>query len=205
LVDRAGELVEHLGRRQAEVRVAIADSQTAAAARLTEALTAGVARDALPTAPKADALEAAAAGLASRLKVAETALQRLTDDMAAAADRLQRCRNGIARCALAVLVDEAADIAGEILEDAAALDQRRADLDGLARLVTAESRRLNGQPLHLPAPISQALYPADKQLHGARQFAATDWTSAYRALIEGPPPDEADAGPLADSAAAEAP
>jgi hypothetical protein len=38
----------------------------------------------------------------------------------------------------------------------------------------------------LPAQISRALYPADRVLTGtARPLVATDWTSAYQALISG--------------------
>jgi hypothetical protein len=56
----ASELVEDLTRRQAEAKTAIANGETVAVARLTEALTSGIERAALSTAPKADSLEAAA-------------------------------------------------------------------------------------------------------------------------------------------------
>ena len=65
-IERARDLVEDLTHRQAEAQVAITDHQTVAATRLTEALAAGVAREALPTATKTDSLEAAAAATAGR-------------------------------------------------------------------------------------------------------------------------------------------
>ena len=50
--------------------MAITDHQTVAVARLIEALTSGIERAALPTAPKAHSLEAAAAAIADRLRIA---------------------------------------------------------------------------------------------------------------------------------------
>jgi hypothetical protein len=50
-----------------------------------------------------------------------------------------------------------------------------------------QGRLLNGQPPIMPAVISRALYPADRQLVGAdRHFDLTDWRAAYRALCEDP-------------------
>jgi hypothetical protein len=186
LVERARDLVEDLTRRHAEARAAITDHHTVAAARLTEALAAGTAREALPTAPKTDSLEAAATATAGRLRIASDALQQLTTEMAAAEDLLTRRRHGVSRCALAVLADQAADIADEILDDAAALNERRADLDGLAMLLTFENRRLNARPAVLPSQIARALHPADRVLTGtARPLAASDWRAALAALVAG--------------------
>jgi hypothetical protein len=182
LVLRARELVEGLTERQSEARVAITDQQTVAAAKLTEALAAGVGREALPTAPQTDSLEAAAAALAGRLRIAADALRHLEAEIAAADDLLTRRRHGVARCALNVLVDQAADLANEILDAAAELDERRASLDSLAMLLTAENRRLNARPLPLPAQVTRALHPS---VNIARPPAIADWQAAYVALIAG--------------------
>ncbi len=206
LVLRARELVADLSQRLADARAAIAQQQTAAVARLTSALAAGAAGDALPTAGKADSLEAAASAVAIRLKIAEEAARQLgadkmVADKMAADNRLERTRAGVQRCAIGVLVDQAADEANEIIEADDALNQRRADLAGLAQLLTGETRRLDGRAPMLPAVISRALYPADRQLAGPRPVTPHDWSSAYAALCE----DPGFVDRLADSAAAEAP
>jgi hypothetical protein len=52
--------------------------------------------------------------------------------------------------------------------------------------LSAEHRRLNGFPAQLPAAISRALYPADRQLTGRRGMpAATDWRARYDQLRSG--------------------
>ena len=179
---RARDLVEDLTGRQTLAGAAITDQQTVAAAKLTEALAAGVGREALPTAPQTDSLEAAAAALAGRLRIAADALRHLEAEITAADDLLTRRRHGVARCALNVLVDQAADLANEILDAAAELDERRASLDSLAMLLTAENRRLNARPLPLPAQVTRALHPS---VNIARPPAIADWEAAYVALIAG--------------------
>ena len=90
-----------------------------------------------------------------------------------------------------------------ILETTAALDQRRADLDELGKLLTNEAHRLNGHPPRLPPQISRALYPADRALVGtANAISATDWRRVYQALIEDP--GEHEIGPVSDSVEVEA-
>ena len=93
-----------------------------------------------------------------------------------------------------VMIDQACDLAAEINDEDEQLHRRRADLDSLSRLLTNEDRRLNKAPQHLPAVISRALYPADRQLTGAdRDMPATDWAARYSELCEAPP------GPLSDT------
>jgi hypothetical protein len=54
-------------------------------------------------------------------------------------------------------------------------------------LLTAEGRRLNAVPPALPAQITRALYPADRQLVGTvRLPASTDWRAEYDALRTAP-------------------
>jgi hypothetical protein len=124
--------------------------------------------------------------IAAELRTARAPLAQLERDARAAADRLDRCRAGVSRCALDVLIDEAADMAGEILAAAAELETRRADLDALSMLLSAEHRRLNGFPARLPASISKALYPPDPQLAArTRAPSPLDWRARYDRLRRG--------------------
>jgi hypothetical protein len=71
-------------------------------------------------------------------------------DTTAVADLLTRRQHGVARAALNVLADQAADEANSILDAEGELDQRRADLDALARRLTAEGRRLTAATASVP-------------------------------------------------------
>jgi len=81
----------------------------------------------------------------------------------------------------AVMTNDAADEANAILEADRELTQRRADLEALSRLLTAEARRLNGGQTPLPAQISRTLAPADRQLTRAgRNVRTTDRAAATK-------------------------
>jgi hypothetical protein len=183
---RARQLVDNLERRQQEHAAAVVGADQAGAAALIEALAAGTA--AAPPAP-ADAAPNGANGaeaLPRELRIARLACDQLEAEDRAARDLLERRTHGVARCAVAVLLDRAARIAEGIVETADELARQRADLDALMRLVTAEGRRLHRVPPAPPGVISRALYPADRHLTGtARPLAATDWQSAYQALVAG--------------------
>jgi hypothetical protein len=133
LADRARSLVADLTQCHSEAEAAIAAGDRAAAEKLVEALAAG--NGALPLAPKSDSLETAAASVVGRLRIAREALTKLETEANAAGDRRERCRAGVARCACAVLTDQAAEIANEILADQARLDQQgeHQDLWGVRR------------------------------------------------------------------------
>jgi hypothetical protein len=182
LVARARELVAEIeGRARAQEAEAKA-ARAAAAEALVEALVAG---KALP--PPVRPPDRSDLNDAAELATAGAALEKLETELTAARDLLQRRGHGVSRCAVAVLVDQAADLANGIIADQAALDQRRADLDSLATLLTNEGRRLNRQPPSLPPQITRALYSPDRQLTGAANpIAATDWRARYAALIEAP-------------------
>ena len=79
------------------------------------------------------------------------------------------------------LTDEAIAAAYEIVAADEELHRRRADLNTLTQLLTAEGRRLNGPAApSLPPMISRALYPADRVLTGAdRGMVQTDWRGRY--------------------------
>lgn len=83
-----------------------------------------------------------------------------------------------------MLIDEAAELAEVILGADDEIRRQRADLDYLARLITAESRRLDGHAgPAIPAMISRAITPADPVLHGVgRDLAVIDWRGAYAQL-----------------------
>ena len=176
LVARARQLVEDLEGRQQEHAAAVVGAEEAAAARLIEAPAAA------PSAPAPPLAVVPAAVLVAQLATAKAALVQLEAEATTAADRLARCRAGVSRCAIAVLVDTAAAAANAIVEAEAELRRRRADLDALARLLTGESRRLNGQPLPLPPQISRALYPPDPVPD--RSLELTDWHARYAELCE---------------------
>jgi len=55
------------------------------------------------------------------------------------------------------LIDRAVDEANAIVAAEAELHRRRADLDALGRLLTAENRRLNASAAPLPAVISRTI------------------------------------------------
>jgi hypothetical protein len=79
------------------------------------------------------------------------------------------------------MTNDAADEANAILEADRELTQRRADLEALSRLLTAEARRLNGGQTPLPAQISRTLAPADRQLTRAgRNVRTTDRAAATK-------------------------
>jgi hypothetical protein len=93
----------------------------------------------------------------------------------------------VGRSAVNVLIDEAVELANRIIVEAEQLAQHRASLSSLGELLTAEGRRLNGLPPSLPAQISRALYPANRQLVGAdREPALIDWRERHAELCEGP-------------------
>ena len=169
LIERAGELVRDLESRHRANAATVAAGDDAATARLIEALQAG--ETSTPAPSQVDVAEAEA--IAAELRTARAALAQLERQSTAAAERLDRCKAGVSRCAYAVLVDIGADMAAEILDRAAELETCRADLDALSRLLTAEHRRLNGFPARLPASISAALYPPDAQLAGRTRAPST--------------------------------
>jgi hypothetical protein len=77
------------------------------AARLVEALAAG--EDPPSNASSTMYLDP---GVAGELRTARAALAKLEAELKAANDRLDRCRAGVARCAVAVLTDRGAELAG---------------------------------------------------------------------------------------------
>jgi hypothetical protein len=176
---RARQLVEDFERRQQEHAAAVGGADQAGAAALIEALAAG-------TAPP-PVIDVTVPGTpAAARRTAQLALDRLTAEDRAARDLLERRTHGTARCAVAVLLDRAVTIAEGIVETADQLARQRADLDALMRLVTAENRRLHRVPSAPPGVIWRALYPPDRHLAGtACPLAATDWQSAYQALVAG--------------------
>jgi hypothetical protein len=186
LATRARDLVRDLEGRAGEQSTLIETGEAAAAAKLIEAIAAGA--QSLPLAPRTDAATAEAEATAAKLRTARAALAKLETEATAANDRLARCRAGVTRCSVSVLVDTAVEEANAIVAAPQAdLDRRRTDLDALARLLTAEGRRLNGPASpSLPAMISRALYPADRQLTGTdRGMAQTDWRERYSMLCAG--------------------
>jgi hypothetical protein len=130
LIERACELVRGLESRQRDNAASVAAGETSA--------------------PAPSAIDVAdAEAIAAELRTAKAALDRLTREAMAAADRRARCRNGVARCSVAVLVDEAADMAGEI-------PRRRGRPRNPARrprrLVDAAERRASPIERHAGAP-----------------------------------------------------
>jgi hypothetical protein len=180
LVERARQLVTDLEGRQRQHATEAEAHRVAAASALIEALGSGEPAP-LPT-PFHDEYEK----IAALLETATAALTRLESDMTKANDLLTQRQRGVARCAVAVLVAEAVDMADEIVQADEELARRRADLDALTRLLTTEGRRLNGpETPALPGQISLALHPDDAVLNGAdRGIVQTDWPSRYRALCE---------------------
>jgi hypothetical protein len=179
LVERAKRLVHPKTGRSHE---ADTHAKHEAAA---EALIAALGTDAVPIAAPLDG--ASAREDAAVMRTGRLALDRLEAEHKAALDLAERRRAGVARCAVQVLVAEAASLADEIVGEAEALHGRRADLDNLATMLTNEGRRLNWVPPSLPPQISRALYPADRTLTGDHDRAGTDWATRFRALCEAPP------------------
>jgi hypothetical protein len=180
LVERARRMVTDLEGRQRQHAAEAETTSAAATSALIEALESG------EPAPPPTLFHDEQEKIAALLETATAALTRLESDMVKADDLLTRRQHGVSRCAVAVLVTEAADMADEIVRADEALTRRRADLDALARLLTSEGRRLNGPATPaLPGQISRALRPADPVLNGAdRGEPATDWSARYRALCE---------------------
>jgi hypothetical protein len=114
-VERVHELVRSLEGRGREHEAEVKARQAAAAAALTRALAAGE-----PVLPLVEALNTATDPIAAELATARAALAQLEAQAKAAADRLARCHAGVARNAIAVLVDRAIDEAVSIVEAEAA-------------------------------------------------------------------------------------
>lgn len=190
LARKASELVDDLVRRQREAGASITAGDQAATARLIEALAGGAGRGALPLNGRTDAARAAAATTAEKLQLATAAHDQLGMDLAAARDLLTRRGYAIARCAILVLVDEAADLADQILATDATTLQQRANLASLELLISAESRRLDGALPSLPAQVVRALTPVDQILHGRDWLpAAVAWRERFAELCAPPGED----------------
>jgi hypothetical protein len=181
LAERAGAVVADLEERHSEQAAAVEAGDQAAADRLIAALAEGT--DNLPLNTRTDAVQSQVEATSARLGVARAARDRLEADLAAARDLLTQRTHGVARCALNVLIGEAAELATELIDIDAALARRRADLASLEQLISNESRRLNGVLPPLPRQVSRALYPADPQPTGRNRVPpATDWPARFAAL-----------------------
>jgi hypothetical protein len=183
-------LVAEIEGRASEQFAETEARRTAAAAALAEALATG---DPPPTTPP-DLNVAETEATAAELRTARAALAQLESEAAAAADRLKRCLVGVARCSLDVLIDGAADEANALIEAAAEVERRRADLDALTNLL-----RIEGAPAECGGPDpAGANFASD--VHSV-EFPLTDWRAEFAALCE----DHVEGGPVSDTAAPEAP
>jgi hypothetical protein len=177
---RAEELVIHLEEQVGVQQGAIAAGEASAVERLLNTLAAGSGTSPEPSLPAVDA-NALAAATAS-LRVAQEARDRLQRDRTAASNLAAQRRHGTARISVQVFRHDALEMAHAILVDQAALDQRKADLAALVRVVVSEDQRLNRAPSPVPSAFHQAgAYSADPK------NATVDWVSAYQRLCaEGP-------------------
>ena len=186
-LDTVRKVVFDLEARHSEQATAVQDADQAAVEKLIAAIATG--NQSLPLNPKNGAVQNQTAATGSRLRIATAARDRLMADLAKAQDRLTRTGFAVARCALAVLTDQAADEANTVIKIESELRRRRAGLDRLALLLTSENRRLN-HSAPLPPQISRALYPPDPVLHGTnRNLPVTNWAARY-ADLQRPAPDD---------------
>jgi hypothetical protein len=137
---QADDLVAELRRRRGEAEAAVQAGETEAADKLAEAIAAGVGRDGYPLA-RNDQAQDKAAELATKLRTAETARDRLATESRTARDRETRARRELEIAALQ-LVNVAADIGGGIHQAEADLQRRRDNLMDLRTLLDREQRRL---------------------------------------------------------------
>jgi hypothetical protein len=152
-VERARQLVEDLERRVREHEAAT----TAGDKANTEALIAAL-RDGVEAPATNLSEERISEMLGPELTTARTALAQLEAETKTARDLFERRTHGVSRAALAALTDRAIDEAVAITEAENELHRRRADLDALSQLLTAEARHLNGQAAPLPAqPVAAAI------------------------------------------------
>jgi chromosome segregation ATPase len=155
-VDRAQahvvEVTAHRDGLQHDIEV----DEAADTERLIRELAAGTAGRVEPAAGEK---RVALAEAAHQVSVAQRAADKISSDLAAAQQRLSTAETKVSSAVSAMLLNVAQAEAEAILQAADDLDSRRADLDALGVVITAQQRRTGAGRQPWPASIITALQP----------------------------------------------
>ena len=154
--DRAREHLAEVSATRDTAKRALAAVEATDTARLIDELASGTAGRIEPAAGEQ---RVALAEAEHQVEIASRAVDKLAGDLAAGQQRLETAETKVSSAVSAMLLNVAQAEAEAILRAADDLDSRRADLDALGVVITAQQRRTGAGRQPWPASIITALQP----------------------------------------------